>query len=149
MNPTYYGEEAALLRHFGPVHVGSVIVDIGAYHPTWKSNSYYFEQQGWQAICIEANKHCIPGLRAQRKRVYHYGVADRNQDLMNFYDETTLAIPHRQEINTLHKWWYFAARRKIDMDFLRIMLKQPLSPEIAKEIQDYRWKLGSKLLYNM
>jgi len=77
------------------------------------------------------------------------GLIRKDMDLMNFYEDTVLSIPNRQEINALHKWWYFAVRHRIDPVFLRAMLKQELKPAVAREIQEYRWRLGSQLLYNM
>ena len=74
---------------------------------------------------------------------------DENIDLMNFYEETQLKIKNKDEINTLHKWWFFAVKYKIDIDFLRIILKQSINKDIAKEIQDYRWNITAKDVYKL
>jgi len=113
MGPVYHGEEAVLLKYFGPVNTGSVIVDVGAYHPTWKSNSYYFEKQGWTAICIEANKYCIPGLKAQRSRVYHYGVANEIRDDGIFH---ACRVGHGPDGMAGYSALYVSPERREDLD---------------------------------
>jgi FkbM family methyltransferase len=82
----FHGEEEALLRYLpSPLPPRGVVVDVGAYHPTWLSNSYYFERNGWRAVCLEANPYCVKGLRAGRKEVLHYAVAERNEDTVPFH----------------------------------------------------------------
>ena len=68
-----------------PLPPHGLVVDVGAYHPTWLSNSYYFERNGWRAICVEANPYCVEGLRRERAEVLHYAVAERNQDAVPFH----------------------------------------------------------------
>ncbi len=81
--PVFHGEEQTILKYLSPTPQG-VVVDVGAYHPTWLSNSHYFEKLGMRVICIEANPHCIEGLRAERAEVLHYAVAERNEDDVPF-----------------------------------------------------------------
>jgi len=43
-----------------------VFVDIGAGHPTKLSNSYHFERNGWDGICIDADSRRIKELMDKR-----------------------------------------------------------------------------------
>ncbi len=82
----FHGEEEALLRYLpSPLPPHGIVVDVGAYHPTWLSNSYYFERNGWRTICIEANPYCLDKLRAERAEVLPYAVAERNEDDVPFH----------------------------------------------------------------
>ena len=57
-----------------------ICVDIGAYHPTWFSNSWIFEQDGWETYCVEPNKYAIPLLKENRKKVFQYAIDNKNDD---------------------------------------------------------------------
>lgn len=57
-----------------------ICVDVGAYDPIWLSNSWLFEQAGWDCYCIEPNPRCIPRLKKHRKNVYEYACSDKNED---------------------------------------------------------------------
>ena len=57
-----------------------VCVDIGAYHPTWFSNSWIFEQAEWDTYCIEPNAYAIPLLMQNRKKVFQYAIDNKNDD---------------------------------------------------------------------
>jgi radical SAM superfamily enzyme YgiQ (UPF0313 family) len=74
---------------------------------------------------------------------------DLDTDCINFYEGTQLNIPNKKEINNLHKWWYFAIAHKLPIEFLKIILKQELSQDIKKEIQDYRWEKTAKEIYKL
>lgn len=71
--------EKLLLEHFG-IDRDGVFVDVGAYHPTYLSNSYYFEKdKGFKVICIEPNPAMVRELDAKRSHVYSYAVSDENE----------------------------------------------------------------------
>lgn len=61
-----------------------VMIDIGAYHPTYLNNSYFFEKNGWDTYCIEANPKMIEELKKVRKNVIPYAVSDANEDNCDF-----------------------------------------------------------------
>jgi FkbM family methyltransferase len=69
---------------FPPDFKGTCI-DVGAYDPFWISNSYLFEQAGWNVYCIEPNPHCIPKLKKYRKNVLQYACSNKNEDNIDFY----------------------------------------------------------------
>lgn len=62
-----------------------VCIDVGAYHPTWLSNSYELEQSGWDVYCIEPNPYCIPDLLKERENVIQCAVSDANLDWAELY----------------------------------------------------------------
>lgn len=47
------GEDRLLERLIGPKNYG-IYVDVGAHHPTFLSNTYYFYKKGWRGINIDA-----------------------------------------------------------------------------------------------
>jgi FkbM family methyltransferase len=62
-----------------------VCIDVGAFHPTWISNSWIFEQKGWDVYCIEPNPHCIPLLKSIRKHVIEFACGEKILDDVDFY----------------------------------------------------------------
>jgi len=62
-----------------------ICVDIGAYDPFWISNSWIFEEAGWDTYCIEPNSARIPKLKQFRKNVLEYACGDHNEDDVNLY----------------------------------------------------------------
>lgn len=72
-----------------------------------------------------------------------------NMDCTTFYDESVLNIPNRTEIASLHKWWYYAAKYKMPMDLVRILIKQKLDNNIKQELQQLRWDNSAKELYEL
>lgn len=68
-----------------PVGFRGICIDVGAYHPTWLSNSYDLEQAGWLAVCFEPNPYCIPELLKERENVIQCAVSNANIDWVEFY----------------------------------------------------------------
>ena len=58
LNPMEYksqgGEDAFLNRHFNGTRVGTYL-DIGCNDGIDGSNTFYFQQRGWQGVCVEAD----------------------------------------------------------------------------------------------
>jgi FkbM family methyltransferase len=52
---TFYGQhqEDAYLNSLFPVDYLGVCIEVGAYNGITGSNTYFFEQKGWRALCIE------------------------------------------------------------------------------------------------
>jgi FkbM family methyltransferase len=63
-----------------PKNFVGICVDVGAYDPFWISNSWIFEQAGWDVYCIEPNPSCIPRLKKYRKNVLEYACSYENKD---------------------------------------------------------------------
>jgi FkbM family methyltransferase len=72
-----------ILAQFPSGYVGSFI-DVGAAEPIRLSNSYLFEEKGWDVVCIEANPTFAEMLRCGRKRTLEYAVANYDKDGEDF-----------------------------------------------------------------
>ena len=72
-----------VLRYYFPNNIG-VFFDVGAFDPIRISNSYHFEQNGWDCYCFEANSNLIPLLKSKRKNVYNYAIANENKNNISF-----------------------------------------------------------------
>lgn len=77
------------------------------------------------------------------------GLIDIESQTTAFYEKTILNIEDSEEINRLHKWWFWAIKYQLPIEFIRIVLKIPLSDDIRKELQEYRWEVAKDLLYEM
>ncbi len=74
-----------ILRHYFPdPEKSGIFFDVGAFEPIRISNSYHFEQNGWDCYCFEANSNLIPLLKSKRKNVYNYAIANENKDNISF-----------------------------------------------------------------
>lgn len=62
-----------------------VCIDIGAYHPTWLSNTYSMEVAGWDVYCVEPNPYCMAELQEERENVIEYAIGSENEDGAPFY----------------------------------------------------------------
>lgn len=79
----------AVLQSYFPVDYKGVFFDVGAFEPITISNSYHFEQNGWDVYCFEANTNLIPALKEHRKNVYNYAIYDTDKDSITFNAVTT------------------------------------------------------------
>jgi len=68
----------------GELIKGGVMIDIGAYHPTYLNNSYYFERNDWKVLCIEPNPYMIQELKKERKNVIQLACSNVNEDDCDF-----------------------------------------------------------------
>lgn len=81
-----------------PKNFRGVCIDVGAFHPTWISNSWIFEQAGWETYCIEPNPHCISKLKEARKNVIQFACGAESKDDVDFYIyETPWAGPRTND----------------------------------------------------
>lgn len=92
MYTNFHGEKISghkptdmILRNYFPDYsFKGVMIEIGAYDPIEISNSYHFEQNGWDTYCIEANPIGIEKFNMRKNRVINYAVANYNQDRVDF-----------------------------------------------------------------
>ena len=73
-----------VLEEYFPENYKGVFLDVGAYEPINISNSYYFEMNGWDVHCFEANTLLIDELKKYRKNVYHYAISNEDKDICEF-----------------------------------------------------------------
>lgn len=71
---------AEYVKTLFPEGFKGVCIDIGAADPIRWSNSWIFEQAGWDTYCIEANPNCIPRLREYRKNVIDCACGSENKE---------------------------------------------------------------------
>jgi len=76
--------DQTLREYFPDYNYKGVFFDIGAYESINISNSYHFEQNGWDVHCFEANPLLIYGLKKERKNVYNYAIYDEDKESVEF-----------------------------------------------------------------
>ena len=77
-----FGEDKFLVEKLGMPAKG-FFLDFGAGDPVRISNTFYFEQMGWEGICIEGDPRCFEALVEQRKTVV-FGVIHMFSGLVDF-----------------------------------------------------------------
>lgn len=75
------------------------------------------------------------------------GLLDDESDGSYFYESSPLRIEDIEQINTLSILWSYFVKYKIDMDLVRILIKQPLSKNVKEELQAHRWAQTAKKVY--
>jgi len=76
--------DASLREYFLDYSYKGVFLDVGAFEPIKISNSYHFENNGWDVYCFEANTNGIPLLKEYRKNVFNYAIYDEDKDAVQF-----------------------------------------------------------------
>lgn len=83
-------------------------LDLGAGHWQNLSNTYCFEEHGWEGICVDADIRQLSGLIEHRKNVV-FGVIDTCGGLGNFYMNndtpdisTTISARNEKQITMAH-----------------------------------------------
>lgn len=130
------GEDMILRRLFENRKEG-FYVDVGAYHPTLYSNTYFFYRMGWRGINIEPNPHCIELFYKYRPRDINLavGVSDVttnltyymfNEPALNTFEEDIAKRPTRNE-----ERYYPTGKAVIPVQRLEMILSKHL-PETRK-----------------
>ncbi|TFI55436.1 FkbM family methyltransferase [Mastigocladus laminosus UU774] len=78
-----YGEDRFIFKSIKLPQKG-VFIDVGAGHPTYLSNTYFFEKNGWDGICIDANISQVELLKRERKNVEWAAVSEEEGEI-EFY----------------------------------------------------------------
>jgi FkbM family methyltransferase len=79
-----FGEDSFLNDLFAGIKNG-ICIEIGAYDGRECSNTLYFEERGWDCLCIEANPTQYNKCKLIRKNTIHCAVSNKNKDNMPFY----------------------------------------------------------------
>ncbi len=69
-----FGEDRYIVKNIEIPHKG-VFVDIGAGHPIYLSNTYFFEKNEWQGVCIDADINQVKVLKGERANVEWAAIA--------------------------------------------------------------------------
>jgi len=76
----YYGQwetDKVIETYFPDGHVGACI-EVGAANGVKGSNTLYFEERGWNALCIEPNSEHKKSLEKHRNLVRYFACSDRS-----------------------------------------------------------------------
>lgn len=74
----YFGqwETDRIIEEYFTENFNGTCVEVGAANGIKGSNTLFFEQQGWNTLCIEPNPKQFDSLSKHRKNVAHYAVSD-------------------------------------------------------------------------
>jgi len=80
-----------------PENYKGVCIEIGAYDGMFGSNTLYFENKGWDCLCIEGNYDAYLKCKKIRKKSLNYCVSNENNDesvftIFNLNDKNQSAI---------------------------------------------------------
>lgn len=78
-----FGEDRYIFKHLGVPKQGT-FVDIGAGHPISLSNTYFFERNGWNGVCIDADPMQIGLLKDKRNNVEWAAVSPKEGEIEFF-----------------------------------------------------------------
>lgn len=81
-----FGEDRWILEHL-PLPTKGLFVEIGAYDGIASSNTYGFEREGWEGVCVEADPE-IARLCAERRRSVENFIVGKGHGHRPFYINT-------------------------------------------------------------
>jgi FkbM family methyltransferase len=85
-----HGEDKWLSENYDLFKKG-FFVDVGAGDPVLLSNTYYFERNGWNGICVEADEGKIWRLQSRRDAIVEQSaVSDKEGEVKFEYNETSV-----------------------------------------------------------
>lgn len=82
----YYGQfqtDKYISEYFDENYIGTCI-DVGAENPIDGSNTYFFEQKGWDTYCIDANPNQYLRLQEHRKKAFSFACGNENLKEVEF-----------------------------------------------------------------
>ncbi|MEM1168858.1 MAG: FkbM family methyltransferase [Cyanobacteria bacterium P01_H01_bin.35] len=75
-----FGEDRYIYENIDLPKKG-VFVDVGAGHPSYLSNTYFFEKNGWTGLCIDAEQTQYELLKKERSNVEWAAISDREGEI--------------------------------------------------------------------
>ena len=69
-----FGEDRYIYKNIDLPEKG-IFIDVGAGHPIYLSNTYFFEKNGWTGVCIDADPNQYECLRKERANVEWVAIA--------------------------------------------------------------------------
>ncbi|MGF1480725.1 MAG: FkbM family methyltransferase [Cyanophyceae cyanobacterium] len=75
-----FGEDRYIYKHLKLPKRG-VFVDVGAGHPSYLSNTYFFEKNGWTGVCIDADPAQIQLLKKARANVESAAISAQDGEI--------------------------------------------------------------------
>ena len=89
-SPNHYSgnNEEIIIRHYFKDRRNGCFLDVGSYHYSIGSNTYYLEKYlGWEGIAVDANEKYAPGYKKCRPKTNFFSlfVSDRSDASIDFY----------------------------------------------------------------
>jgi FkbM family methyltransferase len=78
-----FGEDRYIFQNLNFQKKG-VFIDVGAGHPTYLSNTYFFEKNGWHGICIDADINQVDTLKQKRRNVEWAAISSQEGEIEFF-----------------------------------------------------------------
>jgi len=80
-----YGQDVALYNNFFKDKKNGYFVEIGAFDGLLLSNTYLFEERGWDGVCVEPMNDAFEQLKKNRKcKCFNYAVTNRDDEYLDF-----------------------------------------------------------------
>ena len=79
-----HGEDIYIKTLFPQGHIGTCI-EVGAYDGITHSNTYHFEQNGWNTLCIEPIQSIFEKCKIIRKNSINCGISDNDYNEKEFH----------------------------------------------------------------
>ncbi|MFH1644693.1 MAG: FkbM family methyltransferase [bacterium] len=133
------GEDLFLDFLFGG-GINGFFVDVGAHHPKWISNTYFFYKKGWRGINIDA----MPGSMKLFKKVraedinLEIAISDTQGDL-TYYGY------NKSEYNTFSKEEKEFREKNKEYDYLKLQFTKKIRTYSLAEILDKHVPLNKKI----
>ncbi|MFT3823235.1 MAG: FkbM family methyltransferase [Chitinophagaceae bacterium] len=125
------GEDLILAQLFFKMDIlHPTYLDIGANHPMYISNTYYFYMRGSKGVCIEPNPYLYQKIRKVRPRdtVLNIGIGITSQAAADFY----LFPKHAHGLSTFSKeeaeYWQQTGMKKMGKIQYEKVIQVPLQP---------------------
>jgi FkbM family methyltransferase len=88
MNTNFYGQfnppVDKIIRDYFPDKKTGNCIEVGAVDGISLSNTYHFELNGWNCLCIEPITSYFDTLKLNRKKVLNYAISSTEKDLTDF-----------------------------------------------------------------
>ncbi|MFK0735078.1 MAG: FkbM family methyltransferase [Gloeotrichia echinulata GP01] len=102
-----YGEDRFIFKRIKLPQKG-VFIDVGAGHPIYLSNTYFFEKNGWDGICIDANINQVELLKRERKNVEWAAVTEEEGEIefyQSFSPEFSTSVKQTEYPGIINKFF--------------------------------------------
>jgi len=131
-----YGEDLIVLNFFERVGLknGGFYIDIGAYHPTFISNTHLLHTKGWSGLCVDLCEEKLKWFkhkRGSKVQTVCAAISDGESDLK------VSVFKHKRvlsEIDTLNKEVALQNRKKRGYDFVEEELVSLNINDLLKEV---------------
>jgi FkbM family methyltransferase len=73
-----------LIRQYFPQKNNGKCIEVGATDGVYYSNTYHFEKNGWECLCIEPVLDTFNKLKNNRKNCLNFAISSKNKDDVDF-----------------------------------------------------------------